>query len=87
MSFEKFYKLNRDERWIDNPYEVGGRDTGVSNIANTLVGKVKEMFPINEAPAHLVNESVMLLSACLAAEKAIENYIELVSEYLLDKKG
>jgi len=78
-----YYDLPKEKRWLggDSPYQIGGRATDVSQIAYSLMGRVKEMYSINAVPKKLEDELKKLTDQCGACEKAIESMISLITEY------
>jgi len=80
-----YYTLPRDKMWLkdgDNPYQMGGRDTDVAQIAYALRDIVKERYPINGVPSGLKDNLDKLKDTCEDCEKKIEESIEIISGYL-----
>ena len=79
-----YWDLNREEKWMesdDSPYVIGGRDTDISQIAFTLMDRVKQLYPINEVPAEIALQLVKLRIICGDCEKEIKNIISFISDY------
>ena len=77
-----YYELDKEKRWLDSdsPYEIGGRDTDVSQIAFSLSHRVRELYPINQVPRGLVDKLKELENICSCCEKAIADTINLISD-------
>ena len=78
-----YYGLSKDEQWMgsDSPYDIGGRDTDVSQIAYSLEHRVRELYPINQVPKELEERLNNLKEVCVACESEINKIIELISDY------
>lgn len=86
MDFEKYYALPNDKRWLDTPYEIGGRSTDVEQIGFSLYNKIKSIFPINEVPTEVKTKLDKVIKSLEMAEEEIEDLIDMVSEYIMKEE-
>ena len=82
-----FYLLPRDERWLDRSDEIGGRSTDIGQLGCSLREAVKNKYPINGVPIHIVKMLESLQKVLDDGERMIEVFIELVSNNLLGQLG
>ena len=86
---ELYYKIPKDFRWMqdgDNPYNIGGRSTDISQIAHSLITYVKNRYSINEVPESLQDEMDDLLDILCKGEIIIRDAIELISKYVIEEE-
>lgn len=82
-----YYSLSKDQSWLepDNPDEIGGRDTDVSQIAGSLYIRLREIFPINEVPPELVSQLGVLRKQLELSEEMIGQFISAVSLEVINR--
>ncbi len=78
-----YYDLPEEKRWLkdNSPYEIGGRATDVSQIAYSLSGIVRDLYPINKVPKTIELQLVQLEKVCKECEREINDTINLISQY------
>ena len=76
-------------RWLDRRdtiYEIGGRATDISQISHSLEQRVKAVFPLNKVPNDIILKIVELTAVLEFGEKIILEFINSVSDELVDDK-
>lgn len=64
-----------------NTSDIGGHSTDVSQIGYSIVRQMKEFFPPNGIPDHLLKESEEIINELQAAETHAVAFVKRVNQY------
>jgi len=84
---QAYWKLPEDGRWLNSPYEVGGRATDVTGIGWALYAAICEHFPMNAVPTAIVADCKALDVVLELAEARIYALINSVSQALAENEA
>ena len=71
------------KRWIKNKYQIGGRDTDITQIAYSMETEIKKQFGMNDVPEEIVVLYKELTNTLGVGEQMIFELLELVAKHLL----
>jgi hypothetical protein len=81
-----YKSLPENKKWLKdcggNVYQIGGRDTDLEQIAQSIKYAVRDAFEINKVPEEVVTAINKLQKTLEQAEDEIQEVIILVSEKL-----
>ena len=77
----EYEKLPRSARWMepDSPEHIGGRDTDLIQIYESLYRIIKNAYPINDVPTSITNELKNLKILLEGSEELIFRIIDLAT--------
>jgi hypothetical protein len=79
MVFDIDFKKSKEWMGQDSPYEIGGRDTDIGQIALNLTDLIKKAYYINAVPQPIVARLELLAVQCFAVQEDIQGIINMVN--------
>ena len=81
--FKSWFKDKRVFENIDRAgADVGGRATDISQLGFSIASSVKEFYPINGVPAHVLNKLNLLQNTLIEAENELDDFFGLLADVL-----
>lgn len=81
----EFYKLPKDDRWLDSPYQVGGHDTEITQVGYSLGFRIRELFPMNQVPPRIEAEFKAFMETLTEAEERMGRVCSLINKSQAEK--